>query len=260
MEISSIIKDSFKYPFSDLKQLGLIVLMFLVVGILFGGAFYFASYMTFLNFSFGSIMAVMAIALILGFIVSIVVCGYQISIVEVACDLEDNIPSFNFSKNFNDGLKTILIYLVFYVIGGLIAFICMFLSIGLTATGESTALALAGVIYLVLLVCLVLLCWTFSMSLCRLAYYDSLSEALDLAEAYRDLRKIGLANMLVYVIVIGILLAIISFATLVIVVSFIATVDYPVVEFICTLIVFAVISYIFVVQSRAIGLLYSDII
>lgn len=195
MELSGIIKDSFKYPFIDKKQFGLVLLVFLLLGIILFGSFFS------IRASTGITPGIMAISFIIGLIVSVLIGGYQLDIIAIACEQDDDMPLFNPIKNINNGFKAILVYLVFYIINGLISFLGIFASFVLLSTGEVIATAVAIVICLIVVIVAIILSWTFSMSLCRLAYYRSLDDALRISEAYNDLRTIGLLNMLIYVIV-----------------------------------------------------------
>ena len=253
MELSEIIKDSFKYPFIDKKQFGLVLLVFLLLGIILFGSFFS------IRASAGITPVIMAVSFIIALIVLVLVGGYQLDIIGIACEQDDDVPLFDPVKNIKDGLKVILVYLVFYILNGLISFVGLFAAFALFSTREVIGVAVGIIIYLVVLIVSVIVNWTFSMSLCRLAYHNSLDEALRIREAYQDLRTIGLLNMLIYVIVFGILFAVILFITLMVAVL-VASVSNAFVYLIAIMIVFAILSYVVIVSSRAIGLLYSNVV
>ena len=259
MEITDIIKDSFKYPFSDNKQFALIFLVFVVLGLFVGLSFALPVISTNLNFSVPVALLVSVVLLVLSLIVAVLICGYQIDIIEVACDLEDNVPSFSPTSNIKKGLFLILIYIVFYVISNIISTVLFLLGFGFLALGDVIGTSLFIIVCIIMFIISVLISWVLSMSICRLAYYDSIGEALNIKEAYNDLKTIGFANMLIYVLVLAIIMCVIIIAV-VAVVALISSIANSIAVIIAVLILFALASYLFVVQSRAIGLLYSQVI
>lgn len=259
MQISEIIKDSFTYPFSDKRQFGLITLVFLFLTIFMSGSFIaFIYFIEMESFELGLLIFIISIVVFL--LVSIFLGGYQLDIVKVACEQDEEMPVFNPKENVKNGLKAIIVYLVYYVIAGIISTICAFTATIFLATGEQVAVILAMIINLISIIIDILITWIFSMSLTRLAYYSSLNEGLELKEAYNDLRKIGLLNMLVFVIVMGLILGIISIIALGAVTSIIQTFDDMVFDILIFLVTGLLVSYLGVVFSRAMGLLYSKVV
>lgn len=258
MDISEIIKDSFTYPFTDKRQFGLIFLIFILLGLIVGGSFVSLIYLTGIGEADNG-SAFFAVALIITLIVFILLGGYQLSIISVACRRDDAMPAFNPVKNFKDGLKVILLYLAFYIINGLISFSLSFVSVALLSTGEMIATLIAVILYLVLFVVGIFIGWILSMSLCRLAYYGSMDEAFQFKQAYDDLKTIGIGNMLVYVIVMGIIFGSIFMLTIMVALLVIQSSSYISIFAAASLVLFAVWSYISVVQPRAMGLLYSNV-
>jgi hypothetical protein len=258
MEISEIIKDSFAYPLNDKRQFGLIFLVFLLLGIIVCGSIVSFSYLARINQT-GFAIILFVLALIVSLITLFFLGGYQLSIIAVACERDDEIPSFNPVKNIKDGLKVLLIYIVFSIINALVSFVFVFSSFAILTTGEMAAVVISIILYVALLIVTILISWTFAMALCRMAYYDSMDEALKLRKAFSDLRTVGILKMLVYVIVMGIIILLIAGVLIAVAVALIQSLSNFIVPVIVIMLVLAVSSYIFVVQSRALGLLYSNI-
>lgn len=104
MDISDILKDSIKYPFSDIKTLLIIGVFFVVMS---------------LCESAGALVdngAVGLIGAIAAFIISIFVMGYSLDIIRFGIDLEDDMPVLDFVKNFKNGVKLILVSIIYYII------------------------------------------------------------------------------------------------------------------------------------------------
>lgn len=258
MDISEIIKDSFAYPLIDKRQFGLIFLVFLLVGVIICGSIVSFAYLSGIRQA-GFGITLFVLALIVSLIALLFLGGYQLSIIAVACERDDEMPAFNPVKNIKDGLKVLLIYIVFSIINSLVSFIFVSSSFALLVTGEMAAVVIAIVLYVILLVVSILINWTFAMSVCRLAYYDSMDEALKLRKAFNDLRTVGILKMLVYVIVMGIIIALIAAVMILVALTLIHSLSNIIVPMIVIIVAFAVSSYIFVVNSRALGLLYSNI-
>ena len=259
MDITDIIKDSFKYPFSDNKQFAYIFLTFVALGLFVGQSVALPVISARFEFSMPIALLLSIILVIVSLVVAILICGYQIDIIEVACDVEDNIPSFEPTKNIKNGLGLILIYLVFYIISSIITTLAFFLGFGFLALGDVLGVSLFIIFNLIIFIILILISWVFSMSLCRFAYYGTIGEALDLKEAYNDLETIGFANMLIYVLSMAIIMCLIIIIVFA-VVALISSIANSIAIAIAILILFALASYLFVVQSRAVGLLYSKVI
>ena len=211
------------------------------------------------EFSMPIALLLSIILVIVSLVVAILICGYQIDIIEVACDVEDNIPSFEPTKNIKNGLGLILIYLVFYIISSIITTLAFFLGFGFLALGDVLGVSLFIIFNLIIFIILILISWVFSMSLCRFAYYGTIGEALDLKEAYNDLETLGFENMLIYVLSMAIIMCLIIIIVFA-VVALISSIANSIAIAIAILILFALASYLFVVQSRAVGLLYSKVI
>ncbi len=259
MQISEIIKDSFSYPFSDKRQFGIITLVFLLLGMVVVGSFIALIYLTGINYS-GLGLLIFIVSLLVFLLGSLLLGGYQLDIIKIACEQDEEMPVFNPKENIKNGLRAILLYFVFYIIAGIISSICMLFGMIFLSSGGRIGIIIVVILNIISLIIGVLISWIFSMSISRLAYHGSLDEGLKMKESYDDLRTIGLWNMLIYVIVMGIILSIIAIASLVIVVSLIETLNDVLVNCMFSMILCIIYSYFAVVSSRALGLLYSNVV
>lgn len=205
-------------------------------------------------------LLMLIISLVVLLFVTIFISGYQLDIIKIACEQDDEMPVFNPKENIKNGLKVFLLYIVFYVIGGLILTISSSLGIIFLSLGKNIGISIFILTNIIALIVCVLMTWIFSMSLCRIAYHESLDEGLSLRKAYNDLRTIGLLDMLIYVIVMGLIFSIIIVLSLVVTVSLIQTLNDVIFAFIIVFVISIITAYLTVVSSRAIGLLYSKVV
>ena len=275
MEIIDIIKDSFMFPANNLTALAIYIAITFVIGILAGiGAAVGA-----LAANSGAFVIVAAIMFILALVVSFVLAGYEVDIVKTGIDLEDVAPSIDFKNDLVRGIKAIIVAIVYFIIPAIITLIVAFLTnvpgnvvnvmgyVNQTvANSNGTVVAntvlemvpkdvmgnLVGSLSITLLIALVLfIIFSFFhyMANARLANTDSLGEALNIPEAFRDLSRIGYGKVIATVILMAIIVSIITG-----ILSFV----YGKIPMLSILNII-VTPFLMFALNRANGLLYSDI-
>ena len=275
MEIIDIIKDSFMFPANNLTALAIYIAITFVIGILAGiGAAVGA-----LAANSGAFVIVAAIMFILALVVSFVLAGYEVDIVKTGIDLEDVAPSIDFKNDLVRGIKAIIVAIVYFIIPAIITLIVAFLTnvpgnvvnvmgyVNQTvANSNGTVVAntvlemvpkdvmgnLVGSLSITLLIALVLfIIFSFFhyMANARLANTDSLGEALNIPEAFKDLSRIGygkvIATVILMVIIVSAITGILSFV-------------YGKIPMLSILNII-VSPFLMFAMNRANGLLYSDI-
>lgn len=275
MEILDIIKDSFMFPANNLTALAIYIAITFVIGILAGiGAAVGA-----LAANSGAFVIVAAIMFILALVVSFVLAGYEVDIVKTGIDLEDVAPSIDFKNDLVRGIKAIIVAIVYFIIPAIITLIVAFLTnvpgnvvnvmgyVNQTvANSNGTVVAntvlemvpkdvmgnLVGSLSITLLIALVLfIIFSFFhyMANARLANTDSLGEALNIPEAFKDLSRIGygkvIATVILMVIIVSAITGILSFV-------------YGKIPMLSILNII-VSPFLMFAMNRANGLLYSDI-
>ena len=275
MEIIDIIKDSFMFPANNLTALAIYIAITFVIGILAGiGAAVGA-----LAANSGAFVIVAAIMFILALVVSFVLAGYEVDIVKTGIDLEDVAPSIDFKNDLVRGIKAIIVAIVYFIIPAIITLIVAFLTnvpgnivnvmgyVNQTvANSNGTVVAntvlemvpkdvmgnLVGSLSITLLIALVLfIIFSFFhyMANARLANTDSLGEALNIPEAFRDISRIGygkvIATVILMVIIVSAITGILSFV-------------YGKIPMLSILNII-VTPFLMFALNRANGLLYSDI-
>lgn len=204
MNITHIMKDSLKYPFSDWKK-------FLIFGIIlvFTNMFSIISLFTDdLTLAFGSLVS--------GFIIGFLAKGYLFRIIKSSKTSGEEPPKFNaWGGMFKDGIKVLLVGLVYLIIPFFLIVILglflleifgnLILNLGGTLSTSATYgfgidfLLLVAILYVVLIVPITLL------ALANMARNDSkLRSAFRFHELFSKIREIGWKNLLLWYITVGI--------------------------------------------------------
>ena len=275
MEIIEIIKDAFVFPSKNVKVLLIYIILSIVAGAfaVMGPLLYMLGIVVPEYFLWGGLAGL--IAVLIGWVMS----GYMISVIKSGIDLEDEAPEFVWWDNFITGFNSFIVSIVYYVIPAFIVVLVGYLTnvvgnfmnvareiftqvMDVYVMGTSTNVAMgaisqamAGLILsltvtiTVAVIVFVIFSFLQTMAEARLANTDSLSEALNIFEAAKDIRRIGIGKVIAVILLIFIIIGIINA-----ILSFI----YGYVPFLAILSVFVTPYMVFFTQ-RAVGLLYSDI-
>ena len=270
MEIAEIIKDSLKYPISNVMALGVyILLMFFTSGCAIIGIFA-SSY----HFAIAS-----SIITIISLVIALIINGYEFQIISLGIDKSDNPPHLDPSRNLIDGILLIVVRIVYYVIPAVITLAVAYITGVFDAFAEigyyifyesfnesimtnSTAIissipqelianlvgplaitAIAGVIVFVIFA------FVETIGECRLAKTGNLGHALNIIDAFKDIPKIGTVK-LIAVVVLVVVISLIIAAILGIIAYYV-----PVLGILSII----VNPYVLFFSNRAAGLLYSDV-
>lgn len=256
--ISEIFKNSLAYPSTDVMALLVLGVLFIISGLgtIFGGFGYRAT---------GIVSSILGI---LSFIVSIIIFGYELSVIKEGAEKGNTIPGIEPVKNFIDGIKYIILAIVYFIIPAIITIVLLFATgtinaviniitfytnYGINATIPTQYLeslfvggTAVGIISAILFILFALL---YLIGSARLAKYDSLSEGLSMGKVIGDINTIGWGSYILWYIIyiiLGMILTII--AGLIVFIPFIgALIAYLI-----------IIPFITLFASRAIGELYSN--
>ena len=105
MGLGDIISDSVQYPFSDIQK-------FLIVGVisLFSGLS-----SLFGNWGVDSFILI-TLAGIIGLIFTLMLSGYSISVTKYAINHSSQLPDLDFQNNLIDGIKALIVSIVYFII------------------------------------------------------------------------------------------------------------------------------------------------
>ena len=257
MEIFEILKDSVKYPFADIKML-------LIIGVILLAGSILESIGAYIDNGI-----VVILGMIASLVLSILVMGYSLDVFKFAIDLDGAVPELDVESNLKNGVKVLIVTIIYYIIPCIITAVAAILTSGfaitklaglnnINATAAGAAIqiftpdfvAAIGVVMVIAIVLYIIFTLLALMGEARLARTGSIDDAIRFRQSYADLKEIGIGKTLALLILLFILVAIVIFIMML--VSFIPIAGI----FIATLIG---APFILFMQNRAYGLLYSEI-
>lgn len=202
MEFIGMIENAFSYLFSDNNKLIKLAAPNIAVGFL--GAIIsiltlFAGYSDYYYYYDNPIFMVIGIlsfiVMILGIIAMILDYGIAMGVTKNTVGGNHVLPEFDLSTFFVDGLKLLVVCLVYLIV----PIIIFALFVGLGASTESPALILIGIIILFILSFIISL--ILPAALGRLAETDSLGEALSFGNIWGITSTIGFVDIFIMLII-----------------------------------------------------------
>ncbi|MBQ2652798.1 MAG: DUF4013 domain-containing protein [Methanobrevibacter sp.] len=218
------------------------------------------------------------IAVILSMLIGWLLSGYLISVIKSGIELDDEVPEFEWWENFNRGFDNFIVTIVYFIIPAVLTIIVGFLTnipgkvIAVAQEiytmssdlllGKSTAFlfdaiypSIASLVVsiaitiLIAIIIFVIFSFLQTMAQARLANTGSLCEALNVFEAGKDIKRIGIGKVIIVILLVIIISA-------VILMIFSAITNYVPILSILSIII---TPYLVFFAQRAVGLLYSDI-
>lgn len=242
MDLSRLVKNSLRYPLRNIKRLPIICILFILIAIIPIGMISDNNY-------------IVAIGVIAFFLFILIVPGYFLSIVKLGSHQSSMLPSFNLVNDIYDSVRVVLLRIVYMIVPAIVFFLA------LTTFGPSSReliynfrihefLATVGLVLVVILVTYLIFEFLLFFAKARLAYFNSLREALKVNEVIADIRSIGIVNIIKWLVVMAILLNAVTFvSSVVIAIPYVGWLIY-----ICI-----VIPILESIANYSLGLLYSNI-
>lgn len=277
MEILDIIKEAFIFPSQNLEKLAIYIVLTFVIGLLAAGGF-ISTVFGINDSAIGIVLAV--ILFIAAFALALIISGYQLGILKSGIDQVPDAPAFDWKNDLINGLKLIVVNIVYFIIPAIIVLIIGLITnipgnimqaaqeaavapanatavanstgIATSAISQSTMVALGtsiGITALIAIVLFIIFAFLQTMGESRLANTGILGEAVNIREAFNDITKIGIGKVIAVVILIFVVIGVVNG-----ILGFL----YGQVSQLSILSV-VVTPYLAFFSQRAIGLLYSDI-
>ena len=274
MDVMNIIKDSFVFPSKNIKLLLIFELLSIIAGAfsVIGTIVYVLGFITPECFMWGGIAVI--VSMVIGWILS----GYLISVIKSGIELDDDVPEFEWWDNFNNGFNYFIVSIVYYIIPAVIVVVVGYLTnifgnvlavaqeviaqgmnifMGTTTVFVSEAMAQAMVNLAVSLaitatiavILFVIFSFLQTIAGARLANTGSLTEALNIFESAKDIKRIGVGKVIILILLVIIIIAVIE-VILSAIYSYI-----PILSILSIIIT----PYLIFFAQRAVGLLYSNI-
>lgn len=242
MDVGKIISNSFKYPFRNIKKLPILFILFILIAIIPIGIVSDNRY-------------VLILGGIIFFIVILIIPGYFLSIVNIGLNESSMFPSFNFGKNIYDTLRLLVLRIVYMIVPAIVFFIVLSIfgpsSLKMFAEMKVPSF-LATIVLGILIVLITYIIFEFLLffAKARMAYLDSLSEALKIHKVIGDIRNIGFVKIITWLIIMGILMIVVSYvSSLVMLIPYVGFLIY----------IGIVIPILESIGNYSLGLLYSNI-
>ena len=276
MNITEIIKDAFLFPSKNMKRFAvyLVLSVLMTVFILGGTLVYPWGFFNVDNYAIGGIYLV--IALVIGFFIS----GYHLKVIKSGIELDDEVPVFELGENFLGGFEITIISVFYFIIQAFIIAVAVLATNvfgNAIATVQEIRLQIFNVFFMVnsadiavdaisnavfnfiislaitiavALIVFLIFSILQSASQARLANTDSLKDALDIFEALKDIKRIGIVKVLLLALLVLVIIAVMG-------VIFIILFNY--LPLVVSVIYIILVPYIALAIQRLIGLAYSDI-
>jgi len=266
MEVTELFKDALTYPTKDWNKLLIFGVFFLLTGIVdILGNFGFA-----VNQLGGAIT--LSVFGLISLIITLFINGFGLSITRETINQQENIPEFEWVKNLIDGIKLLVLNIVYFIIPVIVTIIVAFatgainhlvkignyaISQGVTNITPTTipqsmiveSAASFFIVFLIAAILFIIFGLLLLIANAKLADTDSLVEACNMIEVFNKIGEIGWANFIIWIIV----FVIISF-----VIGFIGGL-IGIIPFVGLLIVLLVVyPFIKMFGSRALGLIYNE--
>lgn len=243
MDVGKIVSSSFKYPFRNLKKLPILFILFILAAIIPIGMIFDNRYVT--------ILGVIAF-----FIFILIAPGYLFSMVNIGLNESSLMPSLSFARNIYDTLRLLVLRIVYMIVPALVFFIVLS-TLGASSIDMLYGMKIdgfllnVGLIFIIVLVTYVLFEVLLFFAKARLAYLNSLPEALNMYKVVMDIKKIGVFNIIKWLLFMAILIIVASVIS-----SWVMLIPY--VGFLIYICV--VIPILESIGNYSLGLLYSNIV
>ena len=242
MDVGKIISNSFKYPFRNLKKLPILFVLFILLAIIPIGMFYDNKY-------------VVAFGVFAFFLFILIVPGYLFSFVQFGVNESSMFPSLNFVKNIYNSIRLLILRIVYMIVPAAVFFIVVY-TLGGSSIDRITHWDIPSfflniiLIFLIVLITYIIFEVLLFFAKARMAYLDSLAEALKMHKVIGDIKRIGLKNIFKWLIVMAILMVVVFVVS-----SWIVMIPY--VGFLIYICI--VIPILESIGNYSLGLLYSNI-
>lgn len=236
MELGEIISDALAYPLKNIKALAIYAILGIILGIVAGSsllAVLFSASSKNVLATIGSSLLAVIVTLVLGFFIT----GYQLDITKYGIERREDGPGVDFVRQFINGIKLFVVNFVYMIIPIIISVI-----VGMIFQNWLTSV--------ITFIVTIIFALGMMMAQCRLAKTEDFGYALDIGEAIKDVSRVGLLKLLLFIILVFIITFILFFIVAAIM-QWNSTIGGILMGIIGVYVVFF--------SARATGLLYSDV-
>lgn len=243
MELGEIITDALAYPTKNIPAL----LIYIVFGVLIGlvavatglGSFALGQN----NVAAGGILAVLGIIIIIALLFFLL--GFSLDIIKFGIDRRDDAPGVDFQRHLINGMKYLLIAIVFFILPIIVTMLLFFIF----STWLATVL---GVILTIIFM------FAFAISTCRLANTEDIGDALNYNGIMDDFNRIGFSKIILTIVVSVIIgVAVVLIITFIVGLIVAALRSPQLASWIIPIVSAVLNTWVLFYSNRVMGLLYS---
>jgi len=235
MDVIEIIKESLVYPTNNLMALLIYIVLCVIAALVLVttvGGLYLGS--TLKNVLVTGVSGIVGI--VVAIIISFLISGYMLDVLKLGIQHSNDSPRIDFSRQVINGLKLFIVDVVYLIIPAI-------LFVVLSMIFAQWLAVLLGIIISIIFAFVLVI------AECRLANTENLSDALAFGDAFNDLQRVGVVNIVQLIVI----LAVVFF------VVFLITGAIGQLNAYIGSVLSAIASvYLLFVQKRATGLLYSQ--
>lgn len=232
MEIGEIISDALHYPFAHVKAMCIYIVLCFIIYLI--SAFTLGGVAAATELQAPSLGIIGIIGLILIIIIGLLTDGFALDIVKLGIERSDAEPELDIVRQIINGIKYLITAIIYFII----PIIVMVLLSGINQTLGS----IVGIILLIIFA------FAFLIGECRLAKTESLGYALNIGEALKDIKEIGVVKIFAVLIIVAIIAAIVNWIGGLFGTGIIGSIISAIIT-----------AYLLFFTSRASGLLYSEV-
>ncbi len=242
MDFGKIISNSVKYPFRNIKKLPILFILFVLI-----------STVPIAWLSDNKYLLVFGLFALFLFI--LIVPGYLFSMVQIGLNESSMFPSLSFGDTIRDSIRLLVLRGAYMIVPACVLFTVLS-SLSISGAGLKLDLSIfsflmtMGLLIFMAVIIYLLFELLLFFAKARLAYLNSLTEALKIHEVVRDIRNIGVINIIKWVIFMIVLMVVFTFISA-------WVIEIPYVGFLIYLGI--VIPILESISNYSVGLLYSNI-
>lgn len=196
------------------------------------------------SFNFGAGVVVGIIGIIIVICLFLLMLGFSLDIVKFGINKSNDSPEIELTRQISNGLKYIIVSIVFLIIPIIVTVILSMLN--------QTLGVVVGVILAVIF------SFVLTMAICRLAKTDELGYALDISGAFGDLQQIGIGKVVITIILAAIVGLVIVFVLTLVLFVIVGIISANLIYSAVPLITPIFDAWLLFYTNRVMGLLYSE--
>ena len=238
MNIGDIIGDALAYPFHNVKDLVLYIVLGIIAAIIGGTTILsFVTAASTKGLSSYALGGVGILGILIFIILLFLIEGYALDIIKFGIERRADGPGIDIGRQVSNAIKLLAVNIAYYLIPAIIIFV-----LGLFLRD--------WILTIISIILLIVFALANFMARCRLAKTDSLSDALAVGEAIGDISKVGIGKLIATVILVVIIAIVIM-----ILVGIIGSIN----DLVGDILFGIALVYLIFFYHRAIGLLYSNV-